>query len=76
MPVSGSGSGDICTVCIDWYVPWLIPRQMYSNSQCSYSVQKNGLAEVEENDSNDTLDNDDDAHKVNLHTRSCFFCIR
>ena len=49
---------------------------MYSHSQCSYSVQKNGLAEVEENDSNDTLDDDDDAHKVNLHTRSYFFCIR
>ena len=48
----------------------------YSHSQCTYSVQKNGLAEVEENDSNDTLDDDDDAHKVNLHTRSYFFCIR
>ena len=38
--------------------------------------QRNGHAEVEENDSNDTLVHDVDAHKVNLHTCSYFFCIR
>ena len=38
--------------------------------------QRKGRAEVEGNDSNDTLVLDDDAHKVNLHTRSYFFCIR
>ena len=35
--------------------------------------QRNGHAEVEENDSNDTLY---DAHKVNLHTHSYFICMR
>ena len=29
--VSGSGSGDVCTVCTDWYLPWLITREMYSH---------------------------------------------
>ena len=38
--------------------------------------ERNGLTEVEENDSNDTLVLDDNAHKVNLHTRSYFFCMR
>ena len=33
------------------------------------------LLKVEENDSNDTLVHDDDAHKVNLRTRSYFFCM-
>ena len=38
--------------------------------------ERNGLTEAEENDSNDTLVVDDNAHKVNLHTRSYFFCMR
>ena len=38
--------------------------------------EKNGLTEVEENDSNDTLVLDDKAHKVNLHTCGHFFCMR
>ena len=38
--------------------------------------ERNGLTEVEENDSNDTLVPDDNAHKVNLHTRGYFFCMR
>ena len=38
--------------------------------------EKNGLTEVEENDSNDALVLDDKAHKVNLHTRGHFFCMR
>ena len=32
--------------------------------------KRNGVAEVEENDFNDTLVHDVDAHKVNLHTYS------
>ena len=32
--------------------------------------KRNGVAEVEDNDFNDTLVNDVDAHKVNLHTCS------
>ena len=38
--------------------------------------ERNGLTEVEENDSNGTIVLDDNAHKVNLHTRDYFFCIR
>ena len=34
----------------------------------------NGCDEVEENNSNDTLVSDDDAHKVVLCTGSHFFC--
>ena len=33
----------------------------------------NGLAEVDENDSNDTLESDDDAHKVIVCTHGYFF---
>ena len=33
----------------------------------------NGLAEVDENDSNDTLVRDDDAHKVVVFTHGYFF---
>ena len=33
MQVSGSGCGNVFTVCIDW----LITRQMYSHRQCTYS---------------------------------------
>ena len=36
--------------------------------------EENGRAKVEENNSNDTLVCDDDAHKVILSTRSRFFC--
>ena len=39
-------------------------------------LEGNGHAEVEENNSNDTLVYDDDAHKVVLSTRSHFFCMR
>ena len=38
--------------------------------------ERNGLTEVKENDSNDTLVPDDNAHKVNLHTRGYFFCMK
>ena len=38
--------------------------------------KRNGLAEVKENDSNDTLVLDNDAHEVNLHSCSYFFCMR
>ena len=38
--------------------------------------KRNGLAEVKENDSNDTLVLDNDAHRVNLHSCSYFFCMR
>ena len=41
--------------------------------QCAKKIV---LLRLKRNDSNDTLDDDDDAHKVNLHTRSYFFCIR
>ena len=34
MQVSGSGCGNVFTVCIDW----LITRQMYSHRQCTYST--------------------------------------
>ena len=33
----------------------------------------NGLAEVDENDSNDTLESDDDAHKVIVCAQGYFF---
>ena len=39
-------------------------------------LEGNGHAEVEENNSNDTLVYDDDAHKVVLSIRSHFFCMR
>ena len=45
------------------------------NEKITFS-ERNGLAEVEENDSNDTLVLYDDAHKVNLHTHSYFICMR
>ena len=45
------------------------------NEKITFS-ERNGLAEVEENDYNDTFVVDDKAHKVNLHTRSYFFCMR
>ena len=38
--------------------------------------ERNGLPEVEENDFNDTFVLDNNAHKVNLHTRGYFFCMR
>ena len=38
--------------------------------------KRNGLAEVKENDSNDTLVLDNDAHEVNLHSCNYFFCMR
>ena len=49
--------------------------------KCQENVKKifskrNGLAEVKENDSNDTLVLDNDAHRVNLHSCSYFFCMR
>ena len=45
------------------------------NEKITFS-ERNGLAEVEENDYNDTFVVDDKAHKVNLHTCSYFFCMR
>ena len=49
--------------------------------KCQENVKKifskrNGLAEVTENDSYDTLVLDNDAHRVNLHSCSYFFCMR
>ena len=38
--------------------------------------ERNGLTEVKENDSHDTLVLDNDAHRVNLHSCSYFFCMR
>ena len=40
------------------------------------NLEVNGLSEVDENNSQDTLANDDDAHKVVLCTCSPFFCMR
>ena len=46
-----------------------------SQSFCVFFVTSdiNGLTEVEENDSNDTLTCDDDAHKTVLCSHSPFF---
>ena len=46
-----------------------------TSSYCVYFVtfDINGLAEIEENDSNDTLTCDDDAHKTVLCSHSPFF---
>ena len=46
------------------------------NAKENHFLKEMVLLKVEENDSNDTLVLDDDAHKVNLRTRCYFFCMR
>ena len=63
------------TVCVRIWAWTLVLMAMENAKEKTFS-ERNGLDEVEENDSNDTLVFDDNAHKVNLHTRSYFFCMR
>ena len=39
------------------------------------NLEVNGLSEVDENNSQDTLANDDDAHKVILYAHSLILCV-
>ena len=64
----------------EWTLVFIVKKievklKCQENSKKSFS-KRNGVVEVEENDFNDTLVHDVDAHKVNLHTCSSFFCMR
>ena len=46
-----------------------------SDSECLvHNLDVNGLSEVDEHDSQDTLENDDDAHKAVLCALSLILC--
>ena len=56
----------------------LYKKEFKSSQSCSHLLivtycEGNGLTEVEENDSNDTLVCDDDAHKVVVCSHGFFF---
>ena len=59
-----------------WTLVFIVKKLRLSSSSSAKKILKksfskrNGVAEVEENDFNDTLVHDVDAHKVNLHTCS------
>ena len=58
----------------------LFPKSESQTSQFDHSLHScnnldvNGLSEVDENDSQDTLANDDDAHKAVLSALSLILC--
>ena len=60
----------------DWSGCQFLAVVLATFDKCTVTVSVRTVCKKEESDSIDTLVLDDDAHKVNLHTHSYFFCIR
>ena len=60
----------------DWSGCQFLAVVLATFDKCTVTVSVRTVCKKEESDSNDTLVLDDDAHKVNLHIHSYFFCMR